>query len=90
MKHHLDHLRVVFDILRKSGIRLRVDKCIFAASEAEYLGYIVNKHGYSPTKKCKQKIINILLPQDKDVLRLFLRLHSSINLYQIYVILQNH
>ncbi len=79
MKHHLDHLRVVFDILRKSGIRLRVDKCIFAASEAEYLNYIDNNYSYSPTKKYKLKIINIPLPHDKDELRLFLGLVAFVH-----------
>ncbi len=66
------------------GIKLRADKYISAASEAKYLGYIDNKYGYSPTN------INIPLPQDKDELRPFPALHSSIDLYQIYTTLRNH
>ncbi len=63
MKGHLNHLRVVFDVLRKNDIALRADKYIFTASESEYLGYIVHKYGiYQQRNVNKKKIINIPFP----------------------------
>eukprot|EP01084_Bolivina_argentea_P272028 463053_1 len=59
LQQHMDHLRIVFDILRKNGIKLRVDKCIFAASEAVpqdkddlrlFLGLVAFVHQFIP--KC--------------------------------------
>ena len=40
---HRQHLREVFNRLKKHGIKLKLDKCLWAVDEAEYLGFIVDK-----------------------------------------------
>eukprot|EP01084_Bolivina_argentea_P026954 50109_1 len=55
VQQHMDHLRIVFDILRKNGIKLRVDKCIFAVPQDKdelrlFLGLVAFVHQFIP--KC--------------------------------------
>ena len=61
---HIQHLKLVFQRLVEWDIRLRVDKCIFATNETQYLGFLINKFGISPTPKYKQKILNVPIPTD--------------------------
>jgi hypothetical protein len=43
IKDHLNHLRTVFDLLRKAGLKIKPSKCIFLQTEVEYLGHIFTK-----------------------------------------------
>ncbi len=45
LQQHLQYIRAVFERIKKHNIKLRIDKCLFAAQETEYLGYYVNKYG---------------------------------------------
>ena len=38
---HINHLKAVFDHLRKAGLMLNPKKCRIMCDEAEYLGHIV-------------------------------------------------
>ena len=78
-EEHLDHLRQVFEVINAHGIKLRLDKCLFAAHETEYLGYYVNKYGYKPTDKYKQRILNVPQPTDKSEMQQFLGLIAYLN-----------
>jgi hypothetical protein len=46
IKDHWNHLRSVFDLLRKAGLKIKPSKCIFLQIEVEYLGHIFTKEGY--------------------------------------------
>ena len=37
-KEHLGHLCIVFEILRKNSLKLRLHKCTFDQTETKYLG----------------------------------------------------
>lgn len=41
LEQHVDLLRRVLDQLESHGVRLRREKCTFAAKEVDYLGYVV-------------------------------------------------
>ncbi|MCP4240224.1 MAG: DDE-type integrase/transposase/recombinase [bacterium] len=42
---HLDHLREVLRRLRKHNLKVKLKKCSFGATEVQYLGHVVNRHG---------------------------------------------
>ena len=72
LSEHKNHLRRVFEVLRKNDIRLRLDKCIWAVPETEYLGFLINKHGITPTEKYKNKILKCEVPKERKHVQCFL------------------
>jgi hypothetical protein len=44
-EEYLEHLRIVFDVLRKNKLYAKLAKCHFAKNELEYLGHLVGKDG---------------------------------------------
>lgn len=48
LKEHKKHLRMVFERLRNFYLRLDVDKCSFAVTALEFLGYTVSVSGIKP------------------------------------------
>ena len=66
------HLKIVFDILKKHQIRLRLDKCIWGVDKTEYLGFLINHLGITPTPKYRNKILSCQQPTSKPKLLRFL------------------
>ena len=56
IKRYLNHLRSVFDLLQKAGLKIKPSKCIFLQTEVEYLEHIFTKEGIKPDPK-KQKAV---------------------------------
>jgi hypothetical protein len=52
LSDHLSHLTQVLNILRVNSLTAKKSKCIFAASQVEYLGHIISVHrvAIDPTK----------------------------------------
>ena len=48
MEQHLKDLEQVFERIRKAGLTLKREKCSFATTEVELLGYIINPQGIKP------------------------------------------
>lgn len=71
---HLQHLEVVFSILRLQKLFLKPPKCIFGATLIEYLGHFISAEGVSidPTKI--KAIENWPVPTNQKQLRSFLGL----------------
>jgi hypothetical protein len=44
---HVDAVTLAIDILLRHNLQANADKCIFGASEIEYLGFIISEHGRS-------------------------------------------
>src|SRR3954466_10953678 len=42
MQEHLEHLKIVFDLLRSNKFYAKPSKCVFAVSQVEYLGHVVS------------------------------------------------
>ncbi len=67
-EQHRQHLDVVLARLAKHNIKLRLDKCEFGVSEAEYLGFIVSADGIRVTPKYQNRIANMPVPKTKKQL----------------------
>ena len=70
-QQHQQHLKAVFDRLSKYKIKIRPDKCFFAAQSVEYLGFQIDARGCRPTDKYKQRINNIPRPKTRKQLHRF-------------------
>ena len=47
-QEHLEHLRLVFEKLRQSGLKLKFKKCALFKSQIEYLGHLITTEGIKP------------------------------------------
>ena len=48
IKEHLEHLRIVLQILQDAKLRLNLAKCSFCQTQLHYLGHVVSGQGVSP------------------------------------------
>jgi len=71
---HLDHLRRVFDIIRKYNFTLRPEKCLFFQDQIELLGYTINPTGIKPNCKLLNKVKIFDMPQGKTDVKAFVHL----------------
>ena len=69
---HLKHLEQVFKTLRKAGLRLRPDKCLFAHSQVTYLGHQISKEGISVNPEKTKAIMTFPIPTTPTQVRAFL------------------
>ena len=75
-EEHLDHLREVFDRLRKAGLRLKPKKCLLLRREVPYLGHVISKEGIRPDPAKTEKVHRFPTPVDETKVRQFLGLAS--------------
>ena len=81
-EEHLDHLKIVFEILLKNNLKIGIEKCSFLKNELEFLGYTVSSEGIKPnTKKCVA-ISEIAPPETIGELRSFL---GTIGFYRRHI-----
>ena len=73
---HLDHLREVFDRLRKVGLHLKPKKCLLLRKEVPYLGHVISKEGIRPDSAKTVKVQQFPTPVDVTKVRQFLGLVS--------------
>ncbi|GBO42694.1 Transposon Tf2-9 polyprotein [Araneus ventricosus] len=66
LEEHLGHLKQVFDRLRKFGLVLNRDKCVFAVENLSFLGHKIDKYGITPLPEKVEAISNF--PRPKTVL----------------------
>lgn len=72
VEEHKNHLIVVRDHIRESGLKIKLKRCVFDASTVEVLEYIVLKHGVEPDQGKTKCILKAHLTQSKKELRSFL------------------
>nr|CDJ98236.1 RNA-directed DNA polymerase (reverse transcriptase) domain containing protein [Haemonchus contortus] len=75
-EEHRRNLHTAFRRIAESGLHVRMEKCRFATSSINYLGYIIDKHGRRPDPKKIEAITKMPVPQDISRLRSFLGLLS--------------
>ena len=75
-EEHLEHLRKVFDILRKNKIYAKLTKCHFAKEELEYLGHVVGKDGIKVDPRKIETVAKWARPKDVSQLHSFLSLYN--------------
>lgn len=79
---HRKHVRQLFSRLNQFGIVINPTKCVFAANEVKFLGYMVNSQGIRPLPDKVQAIVNFVKPKTVRQLRRFL---GMINFYRRFI-----
>ncbi len=75
-KEHLNHLRLVFEALRRASLIVKVKKCNFAKKKLKFLGHIISKEEIRIDPEKIEKMVNIGPPKNLKNLRLRLSLFS--------------
>jgi len=73
---HLKHIEEVLNRIRQANLRLKAEKCTFAAEELQFLGHVVGKEGVKPDPEKVDKIVNYPVPKNIRELRGILGLFS--------------
>ena len=81
-RNHLEHLRLVLDLLVQNGLVLNLQKCSFAQSEIEYLGHRITSAGIVPLRRHVDALLLQPHPQDVRGLQRFL---GMINFYRRFL-----
>ncbi|GBC51896.2 uncharacterized protein LOC105206816 [Rhizophagus irregularis DAOM 181602=DAOM 197198] len=68
-KDHIQHLEEVLNRIRKANLRLKAEKCHFAAAELQFLGHVVGKEGVKLDPEKVNKMVNYPEPQNIRELR---------------------
>ena len=71
-KEHQHHMKTIFEKLKDYGVILNPSKCIFGASEIDFLGYRVNNQGTTPLPEKTETIQNFAKPTTARALRRYL------------------
>jgi hypothetical protein len=71
---HQEHLRQVFEILRREKLYCKKSKCEFLKTSVEYLGHVISDQGIQVDPKKVESIVNWPVPKDVSALRSFLGL----------------
>ena len=53
---HLDHLKQVFETLRRSNLMIKLKKCYFYLPKIHFLGYVMRREGIRPDPEKIEKI----------------------------------
>jgi hypothetical protein len=75
-EEHLQHIDEVFGRIREANLRLKAEKCKFAAQELQFLGHVVGQDGVKPDPEKVDKIVNYPVPRNIRELRGVLGLFS--------------
>ena len=68
---HLKDLEAVFKRSREAGISLKLNKCAFAASEVDYLGFVLSPNGIRPQSQLTEAIKLSRTQQPRKKLNVF-------------------
>lgn len=79
---HYNHVRLVFERLRKFGLTINLSKCVFAQTEVKFLGHSISKNGISPLNEKVQSIIDFPEPKEVRELKRFL---AMLNFYRRFL-----
>ena len=76
---HIEHMRTLFARLSAYGLLLNLEKCVFGATEVNFLGYTVSVDGIKPTAERVRAILEFPQPQTCEEMRRFL---GMLNFYR--------
>ena len=74
MTDHLQHLQIVFELLKGHQLVAKRSKCAFGIPQVEYLGHVISKEGVATDLKKIQAVRDWPAPQNVKQLRGFLGL----------------
>ena len=81
-EEHEFHLRQLFDRLRKFGVVVNLNKCLFGQTELDFLGHRINDAGVSPLPDKVAAIRQCSIPTSLKGLRAFL---GVVNFYRRFI-----
>lgn len=81
-EQHMTTLDMVLTKLQEAGIKLKIRKCKFFASEVTFLGYNINRDGMTMNSQKAAVINSMPLPTNKKQLQAFL---GTCNYYRIFI-----
>jgi hypothetical protein len=58
----MDHLRQVFETLRKANLQIKLKKCYFCYPNIHFLGHVVGRDGIQVDPEKVEKIKNFPVP----------------------------
>lgn len=76
LEDHLKHINIIFERLRKHGLKLKLKKCSFLQEETHYLGFVVNKNGIKPNPQKVEAIKSLPPPTCVREVRSFIGMCS--------------
>ena len=68
-KEHVFKLKIVFEKLKKAGLKLKPSKCEFFRQEWTYLGHVVSKDGIQTNPKKVEAICKWSIPTNVTEVR---------------------
>lgn len=71
-EEHLRNIQSVFQRLRESGLRLKLEKYSFFKHQVKYLGHIISRDGVATDPSKTQKVATWPIPQSKRETQQFL------------------
>jgi hypothetical protein len=74
MEEHMQHLKIVFQILLDNKFYAKLSKCQFVATQLEYLGHIISDQGVATDKSKTEAMLAWPIPSNLTELRGFLGL----------------
>lgn len=74
LEEHIEHLRLVLDLLRKHKLYAKMSKCSFAQDHINYLGHVISKHGVATYTEKTNAMAQWPTPTNATELRGFLGL----------------
>ena len=80
--HMLANLKAVFDICRKTNLKLHPDKCSFFNAEVTFLGHKCTSNGILPDDSKFEKISNYPKPTNADEAKRFI---AFVNYYRRFI-----
>jgi len=72
VEKHIEHVKTVFNILRKERLFLSPNKMQFFANELKILGHVIDDKGIRMDPHKVDKVVNWKTPTNKDLLRSFI------------------
>ncbi len=73
---HLENLRIIFDLLEKANLKLKLSKCRFLEKLVNYLGHVISAQGIAPDPAKIESIATYKKPETVVGLQSFLGLAS--------------
>nr|XP_027126014.1 uncharacterized protein LOC113742375 [Coffea arabica] len=73
-EEHLQHLNIVFGLLRQHSLKVNESKCAFAQQQIDYLGHVIDANGVEADPQKISAIMNWPIPRTIKELRGFLGL----------------
>lgn len=76
LEEHLDHIKQVFETLRRANLKIKLKKCYFCLPNIHFLGHVVGRDGIKPDPDKIEKIRTFPEPLNVSQLRSALGLFS--------------